>query len=461
MTKEASVRMTARHHLQLLDHLFPGDGREAVAFAICGRSEGPTRETLLVQQVEPVPYSICQRAPDFITWPTDHILPLLDKAAQHNLRIIKFHSHPGGFAQFSSQDDRSDRSLFPFISNWTGDGNTNASVVVLPGGRMFGRTVGADSSFKELSSVAVTGDDLSFWYPDAGTTVPEFAMRHAQLFGAGTTQTMRRLRIGVVGCSGTGSIVVLQLAHLGVAHLVLVDPDVVEEKNLNRIPGASMAAALKREFKVDVAKRYIEALGLGTKASALPYDLGTPVAVRAIAECDIVFGCMDGAAGRHLLNRLATFYLLPYFDLGVRLDADGKGGVDQVCGTVHYLQPGGSSLLSRGVFSLEDVRAEGLKRADPEAYREQLRSKYIVGVQEDRPAVISVNMQIASMAVNEMLARIHPFRHEPNAAYAASRLSVKHREMFNEPEGPPCSLLSRHSGRGDVSQLLDRPDLSE
>jgi len=75
--------------------------------------------------------------------------------------------------------------------------------------------------------------------------------------------------------------------------------------------------------------------------------------------------------------------------------------------------------------------------------------------------VISVNMQIASMAVNEMLARIHPFRHEPNAAYAANRLSVKHGEMFNEPEGPSCSLLSRHSGRGDVSPLLDRPDLSE
>ena len=112
--------------------------------------------------------------------------------------------------------------------------------------------------------------------------------------------------------------------------------------------------------------------------------------------------------------------------------------MDQVCGTVHYLQPGGSSLLSRGVFSLEDVRAEGLKRADPEAYREQLRSKYIVGVQEDRPAVISVNMQIASMAVNEMLARIHPFRHEPNAAYAANRLSVKHGEMLTSPRGRPA-----------------------
>ena len=70
MTKQASVRMTSRHHTQLMEHLFPGDGREAVAIAVCGRSKGPTRETLLVQEIEPIPYSICRREPDFITWPS-------------------------------------------------------------------------------------------------------------------------------------------------------------------------------------------------------------------------------------------------------------------------------------------------------------------------------------------------------------------------------------------------------
>jgi hypothetical protein len=255
--------------------------------------------------------------------------------------------------------------------------------------------------------------------------------------------------------------VAVQLGHLGIGRLVLIDPDHVEEKNLNRIPGATMNDAMLRAFKVDVAKRYIEALSLGTAVSAIPSDLGTASAVRAIAECDIVFGCMDGAEGRHLLNRIATFYLLPYFDLGVRLDADGHGGVEQVCGTVHYLQPGGSSLLSRGVFTLEEVRAEGLKRTDPDVYLEQVRSKYIVGVSEGRPAVISVNMQIAGMAVNELLARLHPFRDEPNSEYAACRLSVKHGQMFNERDGAACPLLTRHTGRGDVGPLLDRPDLSE
>ena len=292
---------------------------------------------------------------------------------------------------------------------------------MLPDGSGFGREVEADGSFRALDCMAVVGDDLLFSYPLLDGAVREFAKRHAQLFGSATSAKLQRLKIGIVGCSGTGSVVITQLAHLGVGGLVLIDPDHVEEKNLNRIIGATMEDVRSKALKVDVMKRCVERLELGTEVVAIPSDLGTSHAVRAISSCDVVFGCMDGVEGRHLLNLIATFYLLPYFDLGVRLDADGKGGVEQVCGTVHYLQPGGSSLLSRGVFTLEEVRSAGLKRTDPKAYEEQLQSKYIVGVQEDRPAVISVNMHIASVAINELLARLHPFRTEPNGDYAACR----------------------------------------
>ena len=128
---------------------------------------------------------------------------------------------------------------------------------------------------------------------------------------------------------------------------------------------------------------------------------------------------------------------------------------------MHYLQPGGSSLLSRGVFTIEEVRSAGLKRTDQKTYEEQLQSKYIVGVQEDRPAVIRVNMQIASMAINELLERLHPIRTDPNGEYAACRVSIKHGEMFHERDGTPCALLSKRAGLGDVMPLLNRPDLSK
>ena len=130
------------------------------------------------------------------------------------------------------------------------------------------------------------------------------------------------------------------------------------------------------------------------------------MAIKRVAECDIVVGCMDGAEGRYLLNKLASFYCLPYFDVGVRLDADRTGGVSQICGTVNYLQPGGSSLLSRRAITMDQVQSEGLKRTNPEAYQKQVKENYIHGVAEDRPAVSAVNMHYSSLAMLEILAPV-------------------------------------------------------
>lgn len=105
----------------------------------------------------------------------------------------------------------------------------------------------------------------------------------------------------------------------------------------------------------------------------------TPEAILAVAECDVVFGCMDGTEGRHILNRIATFYSIRYFDVGVRLDADGQGGISAISGAVHYLQPGLSSLLSRGVYSIDQVEAAGIRRTSPKFYRQQHAEGYLRG----------------------------------------------------------------------------------
>jgi hypothetical protein len=42
-------------------------------------------------------------------------------------------------------------------------------------------------------------------------------------------------------------------------------------------------------------------------------------AVRAVAECDVLFGCMEGVEGRHVLNRLVLSIRCRIFDVGVRL----------------------------------------------------------------------------------------------------------------------------------------------
>jgi hypothetical protein len=321
----------------------------------------------------------------------------------------------------------------------------------------------SDGNKQPVELVAVAGDGIQVWHAEGGYTLPEFVRRHAQAFGAGTVERLRRMTIVVVGCSGTGSPLIEQLVRLGVGCLILIDPDRVEWKNLNRINMTTAADANLGRYKVDVLAEAIGRIGLGTRVVPLAMNLESPTAIRAAASADLVIGCVDSWYGRDLLNRLAAFYVLPYLDLGVELTALPAGGIDQLWGAVHYLQPAGSSLKSRGAYTSEHVRAELLKRDDPEEYKRRLKSKYIRGVQEDRPAVISVNTLIASMAVNELLARIHRYRIPPDSDFAGQRIGLHEGDWIRDPESkfPVCPILDKEVGRGDVIPLLDKPELSE
>lgn len=463
MNTAVTLTMTESQHALLSRHLFPDDGCEAVAIALCGRAASSVEHRLLVRRLELIPYSACSvRAPDRVTWPTSLLVPFLAEAAAHGLAIVKIHGHTG-YDKFSTVDDYSDRQLFPSLYSWTDTESPHASVIVMRDGRVFGRTVREDGTFADLSQVSIVGDDIRFYRLPSSVEnpVPEFGRRIAQTFGGGTYDQLRQLRVAVVGCSGTGSPVIEQLARNCVGHLVLVDPDHVEERNLNRILNTTMADAQQRVAKVDVAKRAILAMGLGTQIETFAKSLFDRSVIQAIGSCDVVFGCMDTVDGRFLLNKLASFYVIPYFDLGVKIEADGFGGVDQVCGTVHYVKPGGSSLLSRNLFTLDQVRVAGIQRTDPDQYKKLLKEGYIRGIQEDRPAVVQLNSLIASLAVNEFLARLHPYRLDPNGDYAINRISLSHGIFDHEPDGSPCPVVSRHVGRGDVEPPLDWAELSQ
>lgn len=455
--------MTGLQHDQLRQHLFPGDGCEAVAVALCGRRAGKDKHVLTVREIKLIPYEECSiRTPLRVTWSTESLIPLLVRAAETDSAILKIHSHPSGFPKFSETDDEANSQLFESVYGWTDGDAPHASCVMLPNGQMFGRIIKPSGEFEPLATIAVAGDDLHFWHSDmnSGETVPEFARRHAQAFGAGTFNILRRLSVAVVGCSGTGSPTIEMLARLGVGRLVIVDPDQVEEKNLNRILNTMLDDARRGEFKVDALARAVRQMGTGTEVVSVVGNLFDAETVKTVAECDVLFGCMDSVDGRHLLNKIAVFYSIPFFDLGVKLVADGEGGVEQICGTVHYLQPDRSSLLSRRTYTLEQYETASLKRANPNEYEKRLEEKYIVGVQEDRPAVISVNVLIASLAVNELLARIHRFRDDGNEKYAATRVSLTQAVTYYEPESEPCRVFARHVGRGDVSPLLEMSELS-
>ncbi len=305
------LRMTGLQHEQLRRHLFPGDGCEAVAVALCGRRAGKDKHILTVREIKLIPYEECSvRTPICVTWSTESLVPMLVKAAEADSAILKIHSHPGWFPKFSETDDEADSQLFESVYGWIDGDDPHASCVMLPDGQMFGRIIKPSGEFEPLATIAVAGDDLYFWHSDGDSrdTVPEFARRHAQAFGAGTFDLLHRLSVAVVGCSGTGSPTIEMLARLGIGQLVIIDPDRIEEKNLNRILNATLEDAQNGVFKVDVLDRAVRQMGTGTEVTPIAENLFDAETVKAVAECDILFGCMDSVDGRHLLNKLAVFY---------------------------------------------------------------------------------------------------------------------------------------------------------
>lgn len=461
MTRNVALRMTGRQHSVLAKHLCPEDGNEAVAILLCGRRVGQQRHILTVRKVFPIPYESCRdRTPYRVNWPTEILIPILEEAMKRDMAVVKVHGHPERVEHFSEIDDASDQELFPSIFGWVNEDYPHGSAVMLPNGRMFGRAVFPDDSMIPFWSIAVAGTDLRFWFSQV-PALDQSTQRHAQAFGEGTVRLLRNLSVAIVGYSGTGSPTVEQLVRLGVGRIVIVDPKLVEERNLSRILNTRMKDVVDGWHKVEVAERTVTEMGLGTEIEIHPTNLYSPDVVKAVAECDVLIGCVDSIDGRHLMDRLSTFYSMPYFDVGVKLIADGEGGVEQICGTVHYLQPDGSSLLSRSVYTMEQVRSASLRRTDPSAYDEQCQAKYIEGVEEERPAVISVNMFYSALAVNEFLARIHGYRDDGNYEFAVHRISLTQSQIYRQEDGDPCPQLAHHVGRGDVRPLLDMPVLSE
>jgi hypothetical protein len=462
--QQYQLKFLEKHYEDLRKHLLPGDGKEAVAVILCGRHEDDDRSILLGHELILIPHDECERDSNFIKWKTTRVVPFFERLEKDNFAIVKIHSHPGGYPEFSEVDDLSDATFFSAAFAWSETDSVHASLIMLPDGKIFGRIFSKNMRSAPIDRISVAGRLIQTW-DHAGeendqAVNDEFALRTIQAFGEGTYRKLKKLRIGVVGCSGTGSPVIEQLVRLGVGELLLVDPDPVELKNLNRILNSKKTDVGKA--KVDVLAAAMEAVDLGTVIKVYPKSLfDSRKALNDLIGCDLIFGCMDSVDGRNLLSRLTNFYLIPYFDLGVRLIAGDGGSVKTVVGSVHYVQPAKSSLLTRRVYTHERLAAESLRRTDPERYKELVKQKYIEGVDVDRPAVISINMLIASVGVTEFLNRIHPFKDDAACEYARVMVDCCGSCIENTAEHKfeQDADAFRWAGRGLCRPFLRMPEL--
>jgi len=91
--------------------------------------------------------------------------------------------------------------------------------------------------------------------------MPARYQRNRNIISVSDQLTLFRSSVAVIGCGGLGGYVVEELARLGVGKIVVIDPDVFEEHNLNRQLFSSLAnlgtakveAAVKRIGEINPA----------------------------------------------------------------------------------------------------------------------------------------------------------------------------------------------------------------
>jgi molybdopterin-synthase adenylyltransferase len=176
--------------------------------------------------------------------------------------------------------------------------------------------------------------------------------RHSFL-GENSEEVLTATTVGVIGLSGGGSHVCQQLAHIGVGNYVIVDPQVIEDTNLNRLVGGTVADVAAKTPKVDIAKRLIQGVRPGALVEAHQDDWRN--VAESLRRCDVVIGCVDSYQDRHELERQVRRYLTPYIDIG--MDVGKVGSAYHISGQAALSIPGGACLWCMGILR-EQLLAE-------------------------------------------------------------------------------------------------------
>lgn len=365
------------------------------------------------------------------------------KARADDTSLIFVHTHPREDRPvFSPVDDAGEHRLKVFLDRRNA-GHTHVSLVMGIDG-VEARLIGGDEPVR-VFQVGRTLDTFG----NAVTTGLEMSAfdRQIRAFGIEAQEKLSSLRIGVVGVGGVGSVIVEELVHLGVTDLLLVDPDVIEPSNLNRVVGTTLKDV--GQPKVDVAARWITALRPGNRVSAVRGSVLTTRVARELREVDFFFICTDSNGSRAVLNQLAYQYLIPAIDTGVAIAAK-EAVVESVVGRVQMLAPGLGCLTCAELLDADAVRTDLMtdfeRQADP----------YFMGSGVPQPAVMSLNATIASLAVTMFLGAVAGFPISPRfQLYDAVRGSV--RAVQHEPVAA-CVVCSQRGalGRGDEWPLPTR-----
>ena len=254
--------MTAANEDALFRRLVRDDGQEDICLATYRPSTGLTRRTALIRAVVP-PEPGDRLVHGNATVTADYILRGAEIAQQDGSGLILLHSHPRAtrWQPMSPPDRECEASYANLARELTGlplVGMTLATRDRTWSARHWDVGVGRAVDCSHCTNVRVIGDVLALSWNDTAQPPPvsnRSQTRTVSAWGEERQSDLVRRRVLVVGAGSVGLDVLVRLAASGLHHLTVMDFDLVELRNLDRLIGAARRDARLRRPKIHVAQR--------------------------------------------------------------------------------------------------------------------------------------------------------------------------------------------------------------
>lgn len=230
--------------------------------------------------------------------------------------------------------------------------------------------------------------------------------RQRRLFGDEGQRRLQAASVGIVGGGGIGSFVLLELAYLGIGKIVLVDGDHLEASNRNRLVGA-WESHPHGVCKVQILSELAKSIDSSIEVRGIPNSVEDDNAKRALAEVDVVMGCVDDDGPRILLNGFCCEQGIPYIDAssGTFVEEDRVLFGGRVCVATQDT----GCLMCFDVLDQNEIRAY---TESPEKRADRAATYGVPNTALDRagPSVVTVNGVVASFAATELMVLVTGIR---------------------------------------------------
>jgi tRNA A37 threonylcarbamoyladenosine dehydratase len=471
-----TLTITESQFTELYEHLFPGDGDEHGAVIAAGIAETPSGTRLLAREI-----FLARDGIDFVpgtrgyrAFTAEFVVDKAGYCADAHLSYLTVHCHGGRDTVELSYDDLASHELgYPALVQMLRG---------LPvGGLVFAMNVVAGDLWSpsrrfSLDRLTIIGRSIRNWYATVQndpTRADPMYDRQTRLFGDTGQNILSRLKVGIIGLGGGGSLVNEWCARLGVGKIVAIDPEKIDVTNLARIVGSTrwdakaflttshnktlrMAGEFFAVSKVDIARRVATQANPNIGYRAVRGSIVDERIAKELTDTDFIFLCTDNMQSRLVFNAIVQQYLIPGVQIGVAVGVpdQNSGKISDIIANTRLVLPAprGGCLLCGETISSARLQEESLT---PDA---RLRQRYVDDPMVPDPSVITLNVLSAAQAINDLMMLFAGlYTEEADMRYQMHWVRERRVAKYEPPFNPLCTECSTtprsRIARGDTTRL--------